>query len=284
MNYPYQIGSLEDYQSAYKKSVDDPAGFWAGIAEHFKWHKKWDKVLEWNFSEPRINWFSGGKLNITENCLDRHLAERGDQPAMVWEPNDPAEAHRVLTYGELHFKVCQFAHVLKNNGVKKGDRICLYMPMVPELAIAVLACARIGAIHSVVFGGFSAQSISDRILDAQCSVVITSDGAFRGSKQIPLKSVIDDALVRCPFVKKVIVRRVTPTVRQRSWMRKTCSSSSIRPVPPASPKGSYIPAAGTWSLPTTVLSMYSNTGPGMFISARPTSVGSPVIVILYMGH
>jgi len=205
MNYTYQIKSLEEYQAAYKKSVEDPEGFWAAIADQFLWRRKWDKVLDWNFSEPSIKWFTGGKLNITENCLDRHLAEKADEPAIIWEPNDPEGEHRVLTYKELHFKVCQFANVLKNNDVKKGDRICIYMPMVPELAIAVLACARIGAIHSVVFGGFSAQSIADRIQDAQCSLVITADGGFRGSKTIPLKAVIDDALVSTPSVKKVIV-------------------------------------------------------------------------------
>lgn len=205
MSYPYQIRSMEQYQSEYKKSVEDPEGFWAGVAGNFSWRRKWDKVLDWNFTDPRVKWFSGAQLNITENCLDRHLAERGDQPAIIWEPNDPEEHYRILTYKELHFKVCQFAQALKNNGAKKGDRICIYMPMVPELAIAVLACARIGAIHSVVFGGFSAQSIADRIQDAQCNLVITSDGAHRGNKAIPLKSVIDDALVQCPSVKKVIV-------------------------------------------------------------------------------
>jgi acetyl-CoA synthetase len=205
MSYPYQIRSREEYQSEYKRSVEDPEGFWAGIAEHFQWHRRWDKVLNWNFTEPRVRWFEGAKLNITENCLDRHLKERGDQPAIIWEPNDPKEQHRVLTYKELHFSVCQFAHVLKNNGLKKGDRVCIYMPMVPELAIAVLACARIGVIHSVVFGGFSAQSIADRIQDASCTAVITSDGAFRGSKDIPLKAVIDDALVQCPTIRRVIV-------------------------------------------------------------------------------
>ena len=204
-NYPYQIRSLEQYRSEYKKSVEDPEGFWGDIAANFQWRRPWDKVLEWNFREPNVRWFSGAQLNITENCLDRHLAERGDQPAIVWEPNDPEEHYRILSYKELHYKVCQFANVLKNNGLKKGDRVCIYMPMVPELAIAVLACARIGVIHSVVFGGFSAQSIADRIQDAQCSLVITSDGANRGNKQIPLKSVIDDALVQCPSVKKVIV-------------------------------------------------------------------------------
>ena len=205
MSYPYQIKSLEEYQSVYKQSVEDPEGFWAGVASHFSWHRKWDKVLDWNFDGPQVSWFSGAQLNITENCLDRHLAERGDQPAIIWEPNDPGEDYRVLSYKELHFKVCQFANVLKNNGIKKGDRICIYMPMVPELAISILACARIGAIHSVVFGGFSAQSIADRIQDAQCNLVITSDGGYRGNKDIPLKSVIDDALVQCPSVKKVIV-------------------------------------------------------------------------------
>ncbi|HXB32424.1 MAG TPA: acetate--CoA ligase [Puia sp.] len=205
MSYPYQINSAEEYRSAYQRSVDDPEGFWAGIAAHFTWRRRWDKVLEWNFTEPRVRWFEGARLNITENCLDRHLHQRGNQPAIIWEPNDPKEAARVLTYNELHFSVCQFANVLKNNGLKKGDRVCIYMPMVPELAIAVLACARIGVIHSVVFGGFSAQSIADRIQDASCSVVITSDGAFRGSKDIPLKAVIDDALVQCPTIRRVIV-------------------------------------------------------------------------------
>ncbi len=205
MSYPYQIRSLEQYRSEYKKSVDDPEGFWAEIAGHFQWRRPWDKVLSWNFTEPAVRWFEGAQLNITENCLDRHLAEKGDQPAIIWEPNDPGEHYRILTYKELHFKVCQFAHVLKNNGAKKGDRICIYMPMVPELAIAVLACARIGVIHSVVFGGFSAQSIADRIQDAGCTLVITADGAYRGNKDIPLKSVIDDALVQCPTIRRVIV-------------------------------------------------------------------------------
>jgi acetyl-CoA synthetase len=204
-NYPYQIRSLEQYKSEYKKSVEDPEGFWAGIASHFQWRRPWDKVLEWNFIEPNVRWFSGAQLNITENCLDRHLKEQGDKPAIIWEPNNPDEHYRILSYKELHFKVCQFANALKNNGLKKGDRVCIYMPMVPELAIAVLACARIGVIHSVVFGGFSAQSIADRIQDAQCNLVITSDGAYRGGKEIPLKSVIDDALVQCPSVRRVIV-------------------------------------------------------------------------------
>jgi acetyl-CoA synthetase len=211
MNYPYQIQTPEAYHRDYARSVSDPAGFWGDIASHFTWHQKWDTVLEWNFQEPSIQWFKGGKLNITENCLDRHLATNGHTPAIVWESNDPAEHHRVLTYKELHFKVVQFANVLKNNGVQKGDRVCIYMGMIPELAIATLACARIGAIHSVIFGGFSAQAIADRLDDAQASFIITCDGAFRGAKDIPLKSVIDDALVGNKNIQRVIVCTRTHT-------------------------------------------------------------------------
>lgn len=211
MHYPYQIKSLADYHKQYQKSVEQPEEFWAEVANNFTWKKTWDKVLEWDFKTPNIQWFKGAKLNITENCLDRHLLTQPDVPAIIWESNDPEEHHRVLTYKELHFKVCQFANVLKNNGVKKGDRVCIYMGMIPELAIALLACARVGAIHSVVFGGFSAQAIADRLQDAQAEFVITCDGAFRGAKDIPLKSVIDDALVACAFVKRVIVCTRTRT-------------------------------------------------------------------------
>jgi len=205
MKTAMKISSFDEYKQVYKQSVEQPEQFWEGIAENFYWRKKWDKVLEWNFKEPRVKWFQGAKLNITENCIDRHLETLGNKPAIIWEPNDPSENHRILTYKQLHDKVCQFANVLKNNGAKKGDRICVYMPMVPELAIAILACARIGAIHSVVFGGFSAQSIADRINDASCKLVITADGSFRGNKPIKLKEIIDDALVQCPSVEKVIV-------------------------------------------------------------------------------
>ena len=211
MSYPYQINSFEEYQQVYKESVANPEAFWASVAEHFVWKKKWDKVLDWNFTEPKNEWFKGGKLNITENCLDRHLAERGNVPAIIWESNDPNEKQRVLTYNVLHKRVCQFAQVLINNGVQKGDRVCVYMGMIPELAIAILACARIGAIHSVIFGGFSAQSIADRLYDAQSEFIITCDGAFRGGKDIPLKSVIDDALIGNRTVKKVIVYTRTRT-------------------------------------------------------------------------
>jgi acetyl-CoA synthetase len=206
-----RIRSFDEYQAAYQKSVEDPEAFWAEIAQNFQWRKPWTKTLQWNFEEPSVKWFVGGKLNITENCLDRHLAERGDQPAIIWEPNDPNEVGTTLTYRMLHDQVCRFANVLKRNGVVKGDRVCIYMPMVPELAIAVLACARIGAVHSVVFGGFSAQSIADRINDAQCKLVITADGSYRGNKEVPLKNTVDDALIGCPTVERVIVMTRTRT-------------------------------------------------------------------------
>ncbi len=211
MSYPHQIKSFEEYQSAYKKSENDPEGFWGDIAANFQWRKKWDKVLEWNFTEPNVKWFVGGKLNITENCIDRHLAMLGEKPAFIWEPNNPDDRVRVVTYNRLHKRVCQVAQMLKNNGVKKGDRVCIYMGMVPELAYAVLGCARIGAIHSVIFGGFSAQSIADRLYDAQAEYIITCDGAYRGGKDIPLKSVIDDALIGNRTVKRVIVYTRTRT-------------------------------------------------------------------------
>lgn len=208
---PYQLKTEAAYRAAYARAAEDPEGFWADVAQHFQWMRRWDTVLEWNFSEPSIKWFNGAQLNITENCLDRHLEERGDQPALIFEPNDPSQTAQILTYRELHFKVMQFAQVLKNNGIQKGDRVCLYMGMIPELAIAVLACARIGAVHSVIFGGFSAQSIADRVNDAGAKLVVTSDGAYRGAKVIPLKPVVDDALMACPTVEKVLVSSHTRT-------------------------------------------------------------------------
>jgi acetyl-CoA synthetase len=207
--YPYQVTTRNQYDAAYRQSAEDPEGFWSDVANHFLWRKKWDKVLQWNFEEPNIKWFEGGRLNITENCLDRHLETKGNTPAILWESNDPAESSRSFTYAELFNEVCCFAHVLRNNGVKKGDRVCIYMGMVPQLAIAVLACARIGAVHSVIFGGFSAQSISDRIQDAHIEFVVTCDGAFRGNKTIALKAIVDEALHTCPFVERVIVLQRT---------------------------------------------------------------------------
>jgi acetyl-CoA synthetase len=211
MSYPYQITSLAQYHEDYKKSIEDPEKFFGNVAENFQWHKKWDKVLNWNFTEPKVEWFAGAKLNITENCIDRHLATMADKPALIWEPNNPEERTRTVTYARLHKRVCQFAQVLKNNGVKKGDRVCIYMGMVPELAYAVLGCARIGAIHSVIFGGFSAKSIADRLEDANVEFIVTCDGAYRGGKDIALKSIIDDALVGNKTVKRVIVYTRTRT-------------------------------------------------------------------------
>lgn len=211
MAYPYQIRSLEQYHQDYQKSIDHPEEFWADVAQNFHWRKKWDKVLKWDFTGPDVKWFINGRLNITENCIDRHLQDLGDKAAIIWEPNDPTDRVRVVTYNRLHKRVCQVAQMLKNNGVKKGDRVCIYMGMVPELVYAVLGCARIGAIHSVVFGGFSAQSIADRLEDAEAEFIITCDGAYRGEKVIPLKSVIDDALIGNKKIKRVIVYTRTRT-------------------------------------------------------------------------
>ena len=197
--------SSDDYSAAYKASVENPELFWADIASHLKWQKPWDKVLQWDFTKPDINWFVGGKLNITENCLDRHLESRGDHTALIWEANEPKEKAKKYTYRQLHAEVCKFANVLKKSGIEKGDRVCLYMPMIPELAIATLACARIGAIHSVVFAGFSAQSVADRINDSNCKMVVTSDGLNRGAKQMSLKKLVDEALEQTTSVEKVIV-------------------------------------------------------------------------------
>ncbi|MCX8020125.1 MAG: acetate--CoA ligase [Chitinophagaceae bacterium] len=209
MAYPFQITSVEQYKEYYKKSIESPELFWDEIARNFHWKKKWETVLEWNFTEPRVRWFEGAKLNITENCIDRHLETAAQRTAIIWEPNDPSEAVRLITYDDLHKNVCTAARMLKNLGVNKGDRVCIYMGMVPELVFTVLACARIGAIHSVIFGGFSAQSIADRIQDAQATFFITCDGAFRGEKTIPLKSIADEALTLTDSVKKVIVFRRT---------------------------------------------------------------------------
>jgi acetyl-CoA synthetase len=199
------ITSFEEYKEKYEKSVNDPESFWAEIAEEFVWRKKWNKVLEWDFSKPQVKWFVGGKLNITENCLDRHLATRANQTALIWEPNNPSDEAQKITYKQLHQEVCKAANMLKANGVKKGDRVCVYLPMIPELAYTILACARIGAVHSVVFAGFSAKSLVDRITDAGVRIVVTADGGFRGEKTINLKGIIDEALEKCPEVEKCIV-------------------------------------------------------------------------------
>ena len=206
----FQIKTLNDYHETYKKSVENPEAFWEEQAETFTWKKKWDKVLDWDFKKPEIKWFEGAELNITENCLDRHLETRGDQVAILWEPNAPNQAHKSFTYKELHAAVCKTANALKANGIEKGDRVCFYMPMVPELAIGVLACARIGAIHSVVFAGFSATALADRIKDATCKMVICSDYNARGAKNIPVKAVVDEAIAMdCVSIETVLVHKNT---------------------------------------------------------------------------
>lgn len=202
----FQIKSFEEYEKTYQQSVQNPEAFWAEIASHYHWEQPWSNVLSWDFKTPDVKWFINGKTNITYNCLDRHLKKRGNKLALIWEPNDPKEKFVRLTFRELYERVCQYANVLKRNGVKKGDRVCIYMPMVPELAVAVLACARIGAIHSVVFAGFSAQALADRIQDAEAKVILTSDGLNRGAKQIPVKRVVDEAIeMGCDGVERIIV-------------------------------------------------------------------------------
>jgi acetyl-CoA synthetase len=200
-----RIESMEAYQQAYEKSVNDPISFWNDIAENFVWKKRWNNVLNWDFKSFDVKWFEGGVLNITENCLDRHLDLNGNTPAIIWEPNDPNGKGCTLTYRELYHEVCKASNMLKNAGVKKGDRVCIYMPMVPEAAVAMLACARVGAIHSIVFAGFSAQSLADRINDATCKMVITADGVYRGAKALNLKEIVDNAVESTTSVETVIV-------------------------------------------------------------------------------
>ncbi|MGA1819523.1 MAG: acetate--CoA ligase [Thermoplasmatota archaeon] len=203
------IKSLDEYREMYKRSIEDPEGFWGEIAENFHWFKKWDKVMEYEFNTPSIKWFKGGKTNLSYNCLDRNLEKRGDQVALIWEGNSPDEDQK-LTYRYLYHEVNKFANVLKANGVKKGDRVCMYMQMIPQLPIAMLACARIGAIHSIVFGAFSPDSLKDRINDSECKVLITQDTALRGKKNdIPMKTNADRALKSTPSIKTVIVVKRT---------------------------------------------------------------------------
>jgi acetyl-CoA synthetase len=205
------IKDTAQFEEIYHKSCHQPELFWDEIASDFTWKKRWDKVLSWNFTEPNVQWFVNGKMNITENCLDRHLPEKSDQIAFYWEPNSPDKSPRSFTYLSLYQEVNKVANSLKQYGINKGDRICFYMPMVPELAIAILACARIGAVHSVVFAGFSAQSLADRIEDSQCKMVICSDFNDRGAKHIAVKQVVDDALQfpGCQCVENVLVYKNT---------------------------------------------------------------------------
>ena len=202
-----QLRTFSDYEKAYAASINEPVKFWEEIAAAFSWQEPWHKTLEWEFATPAVKWFQGGRLNITENCLDRHLKTQGEDIALLWEPNDPKEREVRLTYRELHSEVCRFANVLKAKGVKKGDRVAVYMPMIPELTIGVLACARIGAVHSVVFAGFSSNALTDRINDSRCVCVLTSDGMYRGEKALPVKATVDEALKNCASVESVIVIR-----------------------------------------------------------------------------
>ncbi len=211
----YHIKCLEEYYHVYRKSVQEPETFWGEVAEeHFLWRRKWDSVLSWDFAKPAVKWFEGGQLNITDNCIDRHLLTRGDKTAILFEPNDPSETATHITYRDLHERVCRFANVLKSQGVAKGDRVIIYLPMIPELAVSVLACARIGAIHSVVFAGFSSTALASRINDCAAKMVITSDGSYRGHKTIDLKGIVDDALEECACVAQcLVVRRIDADVQ-----------------------------------------------------------------------
>lgn len=232
----YHIKHLEEYFQVYRKSVRNPESYWEEIAEeHFMWHKRWDNVLSYDFDKPEFKWFEGAQLNITENCIDRHLRTRGDKTAILFEPNDPKEKAQHITYNELHKRVAKMANVLKAKGIKKGDRVCIYLPMIPELAISLLACARIGAIHSVVFAGFSSKALATRINDASCKMVITSDGSYRGSKTIDLKGIVDEGLKSCESVENVlVVKRINAEIPMKEgrdhWLQplldaaeKTCA-------------------------------------------------------------
>lgn len=228
----YHIKHLEEYYQVYRKSVREPENFWEEIAEeHFMWRKKWDKVLSWDFSKPEVKWFEGAKLNITENCIDRHLRTKGDKTAILFEPNNPEEKAQHITYKQLHERVCKMANVLKDQGIKKGDRVCIYLPMIPELAISLLACARIGAIHSVVFAGFSATALATRINDCDCKMVLTSDGSFRGEKTIDLKGIVDEALGNTQCVETVlVVKRINSGINMKKgrdkWMQPLLDKAS----------------------------------------------------------
>lgn len=228
----YHIKNLEEYFKVYRKSVREPEVFWEEIAEeHFKWRKRWSNVMSYDFDKAEFKWFEGAKLNITDNCIDRHLMDKGDKTAIIFEPNNPEEEAQHISYKELHSRVNQFANVLKDKGIQKGDRVCIYLPMIPELAISLLACARIGAIHSVVFAGFSASALATRINDSNCKMVITADGSYRGAKTIDLKSIVDEGVKKCPSVKNVLVaKRINSAIDMKDgrdeWLQPLLDNAS----------------------------------------------------------
>ena len=233
----YHIKHLEEYFQVYRKSVRDPEAFWEEIAEeHFLWRKKWNNILSWDFKKPEVTWFEGAQLNITENCIDRHLAVRGNKTAIIFEPNNPDEAAQHISYLDLHGRVNKMANVLRSKGVGKGDRVCIYLPMIPELAVAVLACARIGAIHSVVFAGFSSNALATRINDCDCKMVITSDGSYRGGKTLNLKGIVDSALEGCPGVASVLVvartgENVNMDPKRDQWLAPLLEAAEFNCIP-----------------------------------------------------
>lgn len=228
----YHIKNLEEYFQVYRRSVRNPENFWEEIAEeHFLWRKRWNNVLSWDFTKPEVKWFEGAELNITENCIDRHLVTRGNKTAILFEPNNPNEEAQHITYNDLYSRVNKLANVLKAKGIKKGDRVCIYLPMIPELAVSLLACARIGAIHSVVFAGFSSQALATRINDSECKMVITSDGSFRGSKTIDLKGIVDEALEDCSTIESVlVVKRINTNIHMKvdrdEWLQPLLDQAS----------------------------------------------------------
>jgi acetyl-CoA synthetase len=228
----FEIKNIKDYNLAYSESVNNPEKFWEKIAsDNFKWKRKWDSVLTYDFSIPKIEWFSGSELNITENCIDRHLNDKGEKTAILFEPNDPNFPAEHITYNQLYKRVNRFANVLKSNGITKGDRVCIYLPMIPDLAISLLACARIGAIHSVVFAGFSSSALTSRINDCNCKMVITSDGSNRGDKKIVLKDIVDKALESCPTVETVLVAKcanleITMVANRDKWLKPLLDKAS----------------------------------------------------------
>ena len=233
----YSITNNELYHENYKQASNNPKQFWGELAkENFLWKKPWDSVLDFDFSIPKISWFDGAQLNITENCIDRHLKTNANKTAIIFEPNDSNSSSEQISYKDLHERVNKFANVLKSRGIKKGDRVCIYLPMIPELAVSVLACARIGAIHSVVFAGFSSIALATRINDCDCSLLITSDGSYRGKKTIDLKGIVDEALESCPSVKNVLVaKRIHSDINMKEgrdqWLQPLLDDASIQCTP-----------------------------------------------------